>query len=208
MRAREVHLRCCARKTPVALYVVLGAVRKSPHRTCARSITPAFAAILDWQRSCSICSRRLNAACVTQRDVTQEGSKKMKTWIIGSSLALALAMPHGARAGDPNTTAEAAQSAPDNSGRNVRDRQEGVVTPMDQSSAPADLELTQKIRKAVVADDGLSMNAHNVKIIAANGVVTLRGPVNSQDERAKIEATAVNIAGASNVRDQLEVAAK
>jgi osmotically-inducible protein OsmY len=166
-------------------------------------------AILDWQRSCSILLSLTARRGFTQRDVTQGGIKKMKTWIIATTgLALALAMPHGARAGDPSTTAEAAQSAPDNSGRNVRDRQEGVTTPMDQSSAPADLELTQKIRKAVVADDGLSMNAHNVKIISANGVVTLRGPVNSQDEKAKIEATAVNIAGAKNVRNQLEVAAK
>jgi len=131
----------------------------------------------------------------------------MKTWIMATSLALALGMPHGALAADPSTTAEAAQNAPDNSGRNVRDRQEGAVTPMDQSNAPADPELTQKIRQAVVADDGLSMNAHNVKIIAANGVVTLRGPVNSPEETAKIEATAVKIAGVKNVRNELEVAA-
>ena len=132
----------------------------------------------------------------------------MKNWIMGASLALALGAAHGAWANDPTTTGEAAKSAPDNTGRNERDRQDAAVTPMDQSNDPADIELTQKIRKAVVADDGLSTNAHNVKIISANGIVTLRGPVASPDEMKKIEATAVQIAGVKNVRNQLEVAAQ
>jgi hyperosmotically inducible protein len=131
----------------------------------------------------------------------------MKTWIMATGVALALGTT-GAWAADPSTTAEAAQNAPDNTGRNVRDRQDGALTPMDQSNAPADVELTKKIRQAVVADDGLSMNAHNVKIIAADGIVTLRGPVNSPAERAKIEATAVKIAGVKNVRNNLEVASQ
>jgi len=132
----------------------------------------------------------------------------MKTWIMGAGVALALGAAPGAWAADPSTTAEAAKSAPDNSGRNERDRQDAALTPMDQSNDPADIELTQKIRKAVVADEGLSTNAHNVKIISADGVVTLRGPVGSQDEKAKIEATAVSIAGAKNVRNHLEIASR
>lgn len=134
--------------------------------------------------------------------------KTRQTWITGAGLALALAVAPGAWANDPTNTAESLKSAPDDSGRNQRDRQDAAVTPMDQSNDPADIELTQKIRKAVVADDGLSMNAHNVKIIAANGVVVLRGPVETPEEKAKIEATAVKIAGVKNVRNQLEIAAQ
>ena len=130
----------------------------------------------------------------------------MKTWIMGAAMVLALGAAQGAWAADPSTTAEAAKSAPDNSGRNERDRQTAAVTPMGQSNDPKDIELTQKIRKAVVADDALSMNAHNVKIISADGVVTLRGPVDSPAEKAKIEAAAVQVAGAKNVRNHLEVA--
>jgi osmotically-inducible protein OsmY len=131
----------------------------------------------------------------------------MKTWMLASGLVLALGS-YGAWAADPSTGGDAAQSAPDNTGRNVRDRQDGAITPMQQSNAPADVELTKKIRQAVVADNGLSTNAHNVKIIASEGVVTLRGPVNSADEKAKIEQTAERIAGAKKVHNYLEVTAQ
>jgi osmotically-inducible protein OsmY len=79
------------------------------------------------------------------------------------------------------------------------------MTPIDQSNAKADLNLTQEIRKAIMADDSLSMNAKNVKIITAHGVVTLRGPVNTPQEKATIEAKAQSIAGANNVDSQLEI---
>ena len=139
----------------------------------------------------------------------------MKTWIVGAGLALVLGAPQRALANDPaapgavkNDNAAAANEVPpDNTGRNQRDRSVTAVTPMDQSNDPKDLALTQQIRKVVVADDALSMNAHNVKIIAANGIVTLRGPVDSSAEKAKIEAAAAQAAGAKNVRNELEVAA-
>jgi len=67
------------------------------------------------------------------------------------------------------------------------------------------LNLTQEIRKALMADKSLSINAKNVKIITANGVVTLRGPVNTPQEKATIEAKAQSIAGANNVDSQLEI---
>jgi osmotically-inducible protein OsmY len=103
------------------------------------------------------------------------------------------------------TAATPSQTAPDNTGRNVRDRGGDTVTPGDQSNKKADLHLTQQIRRAIMADKSLSTNAKNVKIITANGVVTLRGPVNTPQEKATIEAKAQNIAGANNVDNQLEV---
>ena len=110
-------------------------------------------------------------------------------------------------AADPSTKGEAAESAPDNTGRNVRDRGD-TVTSGDQSESKADLATTQKIRKAVVADDSLSTSAHNVKIITANGAVTLRGPVTSDVEKKKIAAMAEQVAGAGKVQNYLEVAPK
>jgi len=77
------------------------------------------------------------------------------------------------------TAATPSQTAPDNTGRNVRDRGGDTLTPGDQSNTKADLTLTQQIRKALMADKSLSTNAKNIKIITANGVVTLRGPVNT-----------------------------
>lgn len=99
----------------------------------------------------------------------------------------------------------AAQTAPDNTGTNVRDRDDQTLTPLDQSESEADRTLTQRIRQAVVADDTLSTNAKNVKIITTNGRVTLRGPVKSEQEKAAIAAKAQQIAGAGNVENQLEI---
>jgi osmotically-inducible protein OsmY len=100
-----------------------------------------------------------------------------------------------------------AQTAPDNTGRNVRDREGDTLTPGDQSSDPADVELTRRIREAVVDDESLSTSAHNIKIITVNGVVTLRGPVASAQEKTKIVETAQKLAGTKKIENQLEVAA-
>ena len=107
---------------------------------------------------------------------------------------------------DARQTTNAPAVAPDNTGRNVRDRGGETKTPGDQSESEADRAITQNIRKALTEDDSLSTNAKNVKIITADGVVTLRGPVNSQKEKAEIEAKAKQVAGVKNVDNQLEVA--
>ena len=111
----------------------------------------------------------------------------------------------GAAHAADKTAATPSQTAPDNTGRNIRDRGGDTITPGDQSNTKADLNLTQQIRKAIMADKSLSTNAKNVKIITTNGVVTLRGPVNTPQEKATVEAQAQNIAGANNVDNQLEV---
>ena len=94
----------------------------------------------------------------------------------------------------------------DNTGRNVRDRDtSGTKTPMDQANDSADVKLTQQIRRAITEDDSLSTNAHNVKIITADGVVTLRGPVDSAEERDKVASVAKKTAGVKRVENQLEI---
>jgi len=95
----------------------------------------------------------------------------------------------------------------DNTARNQRDRDASTQTSGDQAENPADREITANIRRAVVADDSLSTNAHNVKIITSNGRVTLRGPVKSAQEKAAIEAKAKQVAGVTSVDNQLEVEA-
>jgi len=105
-----------------------------------------------------------------------------------------------------NQGSQSAAVEPDNTGRNVQDRNEATKTPGDQSENEADRTITQTIRKAITADDSLSTNAKNVKIITNNGTVTLRGPVKSEKEKADIEAKAKQVAGVRNVDNQLEVA--
>ena len=99
----------------------------------------------------------------------------------------------------------AAQQAPDNTGNNVQDRGGTTLTPADQSNKPADVRLTQRIRKALVDSKSLSTDAKNIKIITVDGKVTLRGPVEDQRELRKISYAAERIAGAGNVDNQLEV---
>jgi osmotically-inducible protein OsmY len=79
------------------------------------------------------------------------------------------------------------------------------MTADQQSNAKSDVELTRKIRRAVVKDHSLSMLAHNVKIVSANGSVTLRGPVKTEEEKTAVAGKAQAIAGAGKVNNQLEV---
>jgi hyperosmotically inducible periplasmic protein len=129
----------------------------------------------------------------------------IKQVLFGALALLVLAGYTGTVHAADKTAASPSQTAPDNTGRNVRDRGGDTMTPVDQSNDKADLNLTQELRKAIMADDSLSTNAKNVKIITANGIVTLRGPVNTTQEKATIEAKAQSIAGANNVDSQLEI---
>lgn len=79
-------------------------------------------------------------------------------------------------------------------------------SPLDQSNRPEDIKITQAIRKAVIADETLSMSAKNVKIITADGKVTLVGPVKNVAEKDKIVAYAKESAGTvAEVVNQIEV---
>jgi osmotically-inducible protein OsmY len=129
----------------------------------------------------------------------------IKQVLLGALALLVLGGYTGTAHAADKTAATPSQTAPDNTGRNVRDRGGDTVTPGDQSNDKVDLHLTQQIRKEIMADKSLSTNAKNVKIITANGVVTLRGPVNTPQEKATIEAKAQSIAGANNVDSQLEI---
>jgi hyperosmotically inducible periplasmic protein len=71
----------------------------------------------------------------------------------------------------------------------------------------SDRELTKRIRKSLVDDKSLSTYAHNVKVIAQNGQVTLRGPVRSDDEKKSVEEKAAEIAGAGNVNSEVTIKA-
>jgi hyperosmotically inducible protein len=96
--------------------------------------------------------------------------------------------------------------APDNSGTNVRDRDDQTKTAGDQSESEADRTISQNIRQSLTSDDSLSTNGKNVKVITIDGKVTLRGPVKSDQEKAAIAAKAQQVAGVKNVDNQLEIA--
>jgi hyperosmotically inducible protein len=95
---------------------------------------------------------------------------------------------------------------PDNTKTNQRDRDPNQPTADRQNNDRSDRMLTKNIRRSIMADKSLSTNAHNIKIISQNGVVTVKGPVNSDDERRAVIAKAVAVAGsADKVTDQISV---
>jgi hypothetical protein len=78
-------------------------------------------------------------------------------------------------------------------------------TALDRGDYAADLTLARKIRQAVMGDDSLSFSAKNVKIIADQGEVTLRGGVASDAEKHAIDTYAKQIAGPDHVHNELEM---
>jgi osmotically-inducible protein OsmY len=98
--------------------------------------------------------------------------------------------------------------SPDNTKTNQRDRQSGAVTADQQAENKADRDLASKIRKSITDDKNMSTYARNVKVIASNGTVVLKGPVRSGEEKSAIEAKAAEIAGAGNVKNELTVKEK
>ena len=100
-----------------------------------------------------------------------------------------------------------AQSA-DNTGINKRDQSQKELTAGQQGETKQDRDITQKIRRAIVTDKSLSTNAHNVKIITVGGMVTLKGPVGSEEEKRTVEEKAAEIAGKDNVKSEIGIAPK
>jgi hyperosmotically inducible periplasmic protein len=98
--------------------------------------------------------------------------------------------------------------APDNTGRNAADRGTTAPTPMDQGENATDRRITADIRKAIMGETGMSTNAQNCKVITKDGVVTLRGPVETQAEKDTIESKARAVAGVTSVVNELEVKPK
>jgi hyperosmotically inducible protein len=101
------------------------------------------------------------------------------------------------------------RQAPDNTKTNQRDRSQNEPTADQQKENQSDRELAAKVRQALVKDKSLSTYAHNVKIIAQDGTVTLKGPVRSEEEKRVVEEKAADAAGgADKIQSELEVSSK
>ncbi len=100
--------------------------------------------------------------------------------------------------------ADTAQHDADNTAQNANPENQ-ANPPFEQGNSQADLDLTQRLRQAVTDDTTLSTTAKNVKIISRDGKVLLMGPVQSAEERQRIETLATQVAGAGNVTNHIEV---
>jgi len=94
----------------------------------------------------------------------------------------------------------------DNSANNAPDQSQSAITPVKQSNAQADLDVTRAIRRALTKDSTLSVYAHNIKVITTQEhTVYLRGTVSSSDDMAKIASLAKANANGYPVQNQLSV---
>ena len=130
----------------------------------------------------------------------------MKTYakLIAISLAGGLAgMPSFAAPNDAANTQSGV--SPDNSRVNAQD-QNNIANSADQAqNTKSDVDIMAQIRRSIVQDKSLSTYAHNVKVVAQNGFVTLSGPVNTADEKTKIEQIAAGVVGEGQVVNKLTV---
>lgn len=121
-----------------------------------------------------------------------------KALVAAAVLVLDLSLLSQAQTTNPPTT------KPDNTKVNERDRHDGALT-ADQQDGKSDTDVTRRVRQAIVKDKTLSTYAHNVKVITQGGVVTLRGPVRSEEEKQTVASLATQVVGAANVRNELEI---
>lgn len=128
-------------------------------------------------------------------------------WVL--AVLVLLARAGGPAAANASGLPAAQQSpAPDNTKANAGDQSKATPTADRQKENASDLDITRRIRRAIITDKSLSTYAHNVKVVTQDGLVTLRGPVRSEEERDAIEAKAKEIAGNDKVTNELAVKPK
>ena len=105
----------------------------------------------------------------------------------------------------PPAAAPVTSTAADNTRLNTRDKSADTMKPTDQPNNSEDIKVAAAVRKSIVDEKSLSTMAHNVKLVAAAGVVTLRGPVASADEKIKVGKLAASVFGVSQVNNELDI---
>jgi hyperosmotically inducible periplasmic protein len=121
--------------------------------------------------------------------------------LVASAAIAFLCLPSANSAVQASAQTGTAQTAPDNSKQNKNQ----APTADNQTNAKSDRLTTQKIRKAIMADKNLSTYAHNVKIITVDGAVTLKGPVQSEDEKQKVASEAASVVSPDKITNELTV---
>jgi hyperosmotically inducible protein len=133
-------------------------------------------------------------------------SKPHTIWVCCCITAMAVSASLNAQPQTTPASSTSTSSSPvDNTQMNRRDRDNQTVTPAHQPNDKADIKLAAAVRRAIVKDKSLSTTAHNIKIVASQGAVTLRGPVKSEEEKARVETTVKSVAGVNSVDNELDV---
>src|SRR5260370_21218961 len=144
-------------------------------------------------RSC-----RLGKNCLPVEQPMQGSSVERISWPSWVTIHLALFAVLGVF-GPASLGSRPAEQSPKNAQASYPGATPTAASADQQAQSTKDRELARKIRRAVVTDKSLSIRAHNIKIIAKNGTVTLRGAVRSDQEKNAVTAKAIEFAGANNV---------
>ena len=75
-------------------------------------------------------------------------------------------------------------------------------------AASTDSEMTSKVRQALMNDATVGTAAQHIRVTTKNGVVTLKGHVDSAAEKDEAVSKAKQIAGDANVKDELTLSSK
>jgi len=124
------------------------------------------------------------------------------------TVTLAALLAGGGILAGAQQTADQPSPQTDNTRMNQRDRNGNEPTADQQKMNPSDRDITQQIRKSIISDKSISTYGHNVKVITQNGMVTLKGPVRSEEEKKAIEDKAAQVAGADKVTSEIDVQPK
>ena len=139
-----------------------------------------------------------SATAMAANSVTHNSSSAMSS-SMSSSMSSAISSSMS------SATKGAVTTKADNTDMNTRDKHGDMLTPQNQPNAESDLDVLAAVRSAIVDDDNLSTTAHNVKIMVVDGVVTLRGPVKSTNEKARIEEHTRKVVGVVSIDNRLDI---
>jgi len=149
-------------------------------------------------------AEELSASPTTRPGTTSATSAETTPGTIVAGTTAAGTTPGTAAGAAPGSSTRSG-AKPDNTARNERDRDSNTLTPLNQGNSKADIDTTAQIRKGILDLDDISVNAKNVKVITKEGRVTLRGPVDTAEEKRLIGEIANRAVTSENADNQLEV---
>jgi hyperosmotically inducible periplasmic protein len=120
--------------------------------------------------------------------------------IIAACLLVSLSLESSSLAQEPPKA--------DNTAQNKGAARADAITAQKQDNKKNDVKTLAAIRRAIMRGRGLSMDAKNVKILYSSGVVTLKGPVDSDIEKGQVETLVKNCRNVSSIENELTVAPK
>ena len=129
----------------------------------------------------------------------------MKT-LIAAAVAAAFALPAFAQQSNLPNAQERAENR-----EKVTDKlptqEERAGNRREVSKSAAGAALTTKVKTALASDVGMKTMT-NIDVDSADGVVTLKGKVDSADTKKRVEAAAKKVDGVKRVKNELRVEKK